>query len=670
MRHFAQQSSHWFLFALLIFSTSLIAQNDSAAYNAARNIDDPAERILALNQFIADFPESSSKGRAYNSLFRAYLAVDEGEKALEAAEAYLATMPENRRGSAYNGLAWQLAEKKVGLETAERYGKLAVEWARSTKNQRRINSHLDTHAFVLFQMGKAAEALTLQKEAVVGNETNPEYTKRLAEYYTASDSIEKGIDWAAVTILYGGDKDVLDNFNKWLTAAYPSQKEYEKMKTEIVQSTIAAYMQETSQEKPDFSKQSNAAAFMAKTDVDLAKAEAWAKAAVASVTDDTQVDPLIKYHFNLATVYFQQEKWRDVLQTVAPIKKLVSPWETNFWHMLGQTHEKTGQQNEAMAAYIAGMIVLDPPILRESLSALYTNAYGSTEGLAEKIEEAKKETASFSPGTYQPEDTPTGQVVLAELFTGSECNPCAASDIAFDILRDYYPRTTLVILEHHYHIPRPDPMTNPDTEARYRYYGGNFGTPTVFFQGQEKIVGGGPRIVAKNCFEIYDYSIQKYLKDKPEFQFSGTADINKDNISVALDIRQKEKTELTDDIRLNIALVERSVDYSGSNGIEHHAFVVRKLLNGAGGDAALFKDGMLSIKAEVDIKSVEAGITAYLNDYQEKKATRFRSSNGWRARPETLNRGNLAIVAWLQNHNTKVVLQSFYQDVASVSASK
>jgi tetratricopeptide (TPR) repeat protein len=106
----------YLLIGYALFLNALFAQDDAAAYKAASEIEEVSQRIEALEAFVELYPESSNKGQAYNKLFRAYLETNDEEKAVGATEKYLATMPEKNRGSAYNGLAWRMAENKVGLE--------------------------------------------------------------------------------------------------------------------------------------------------------------------------------------------------------------------------------------------------------------------------------------------------------------------------------------------------------------------------------------------------------------------------------------------------------------------------------------------------------------------------------------------------------------------------
>lgn len=83
------------------------------------------------------------------------------------------------------------------------------------------------------------------------------------------------------------------------------------------------------------------------------------------------------------------------------------------------------------------------------------------------------------------------RVVLMELFTGAECSPCAPADRAFDILAGSLPHAELIAIQYHLHIPAPDPLANPDAEARAEYYGAR-GTPSTYFNGRPLAGGGVP----------------------------------------------------------------------------------------------------------------------------------------------------------------------------------
>ena len=71
-----------------------------------------------------------------------------------------------------------------------------------------------------------------------------------------------------------------------------------------------------------------------------------------------------------------------------------------------------------------------------------------------------------------------------------------AADVAFDALLKTYKPTDLVLVQYHMHIPGSDPMTNPDTIARWDYYRKHFpenirGVPSSLFNGKPAGGGGG-----------------------------------------------------------------------------------------------------------------------------------------------------------------------------------
>jgi hypothetical protein len=248
-------------------------------------------------------------------------------------------------------------------------------------------------------------------------------------------------------------------------------------------------------------------------------------------------------------------------------------------------------------------------------------------------------------------------VLLAELFTGTECGPCQGADVAYDELSEYFPRNSLAILEYHVNIPGPDPMTNPNTFSRYVYYGGNFGTPTAILEGKEIITGGGPKYLAANRYNLYKYALSKYENQRPEVIISGKAIRKGNDISVNLNLKGKIKN--TKDV-LHIALVEKTVNYTGSNTIDKHRFVVRNLLENESG-IPITSD---KISKNFDLDKIEVGLKEYLDN--PTKQPSWRPAFGppsWKARTDKLNRNNLAVVAWIQNPETREIINSVFVDI-------
>ena len=66
----------------------------------------------------------------------------------------------------------------------------------------------------------------------------------------------------------------------------------------------------------------------------------------------------------------------------------------------------------------------------------------------------------------------------------------------------------------------------------------------------------------------------------------------------------------------------------------------------------------------MNLADVEKSIKEYLDDPTKQRSwSSRRPFTGWRARPEKLDRANLAVVAWVQNLTSREVLQAVYADV-------
>ncbi len=69
-------------------------------------------------------------------------------------------------------------------------------------------------------------------------------------------------------------------------------------------------------------------------------------------------------------------------------------------------------------------------------------------------EEYHKKVPPFKPTPYAGRKNPkANQAVVMELFTGAQCPPCVAADVAFDALFMTYKPTEFIGLQ--YHLPHP-----------------------------------------------------------------------------------------------------------------------------------------------------------------------------------------------------------------------
>jgi len=647
------------LFSLFVFAAVIFAQSKDVDFlKQLNNITDTHQKIDSLKEFLKEFPESQYAIRVRYELFSSYLEIDQTDSALNYADQFLKQIPSMGRYNGYNDIAYTLALKKVGLDSAKVYAERAVETARTWK-MKNIGMFLDTQALVMFDLGKTDSALVLEKEAIIGHEDDPTYLNSLATYEGASGKISDAIKTAAKAIILGNTDESLTNFNKWVKKEKPGKEGEKKLKEEIAKNTLKEYFS-YSKNEDKLKSHSVAAAFLANIGVNLPEAYKWAKEAVAS--KNLSLEDKVLYTRNYAIVLNAEGKSEEALKKLESVKNLADPWDSDFWYTLGKLYEKVGNNKKALDAYISGSIAYQIPKVMKALMDL-----GNKEGLSEKeiteaISKKQTELADFKPGHYKEEKSSKGKTVLAELFTGAECPPCAGADFAFDALSDYYPRNVFTILEYHVHIPAPDPMTNPDSFKRYLYYGGNFGTPTVIIEGKEKITGGGPKYLAANRFNVYKYAAEKYLNQKPEVQISGSASNKNDKININLKIKGNSKLNKSES--LHVALVEKTLNYPGGNGVTKNIFVVRHLINGSDGVPLKLRNGSEIVADTLNLTEIENELTKYLNDPTKypswRRSTPF---TGWKERTDKLNKNNLAVVAWVQDNNSKEVMQSYYLDV-------
>ena len=110
--------------------------------------------------------------------------------------------------------------------------------------------------------------------------------------------------------------------------------------------------------------------------------------------------------------------------------------------------------------------------------------------------------------------------------------------------------------------------------------------------------------------------------------------------------------------------MEKTLNYPGGNGVTKNIFVVRHLINGSDGVPLKLRNGSEIVADTFNLTEIENELTKYLNDPTKypswRRSTPF---TGWKERTDKLNKNNLAVVAWVQNNNSKEVMQSYYLDV-------
>jgi hypothetical protein len=286
----------------------------------------------------------------------------------------------------------------------------------------------------------------------------------------------------------------------------------------------------------------------------------------------------------------------------------------------------------------------------------------ATLAAVEKLEveadtEYKKTMPPFKPEKFAGrKDKEANRVAVFEMFTGAQCPPCVAADLAFDALETAYSPKDLVLIQYHMHIPGPDPMTNKDTMARWDYYSKKFpqeirGVPSSVFNGKPQAGGGGGIPNAKSKYDQYVKIIDSTLEQKTDLKVSGDAVLSNGTVTVNATVDGKAG----DEAKVRVLLVEEEVRYQGGNGIRLHHQVVRSAFGKAAGWALKdAKGGKVSASVKLDDLKKELG--EYLEDYN--KNTRAFSPPD---RPMDMK--HLKVIVLVQDDETGEMLHAVQMDV-------
>ena len=272
------------------------------------------------------------------------------------------------------------------------------------------------------------------------------------------------------------------------------------------------------------------------------------------------------------------------------------------------------------------------------------------EGRAKEIDgkldaEYHEKVPPFKPESFEGRSGGKGdRVVLMEIFTGAECPPCVAADVAFDALLKSYKPSEFIGLQHHLHIPGPDPLTNADTVARQGYYGSEVrGTPSTFFNGKSQAGGGGSMANSEGKYKEYRKAIEPALESEKLADITLTATRAGDEVKIAAKAKATSADAPRDaKPRLRLVLVEESVRYPGGNKLRFHHNVVRAFPGGVEGKA--LEKGEGTVEATIKLSDLRKAQDAYLAEYP--------ASPRGRAFPNPLppiDLDDLAVVALVQD---------------------
>jgi hypothetical protein len=347
----------------------------------------------------------------------------------------------------------------------------------------------------------------------------------------------------------------------------------------------------------------------------------------------------------------------------------LQPYNAEILALLGEHAERMDKQDLALE-YLADVVALPlleamwhqmragqppgDPTPRERLLKLFEAKHGNVDGFdafleatyRRRMDELLDKTKSAAT-----EPIPAGDgnhIVLVELFTGVMCPPCVAGDLALAALRQTYPTSEVVVLQYHQHIPGPDPLTNQDSEERFGYYSAQ-GTPAAFVDGAGTPppgVGGILQHVGQ-AYGVVRPLVDERLKLTSDVSLTASAAVDQGELTVEVKAEGVPEDQLAQ-TRLRMAIVEQEVALAAPNGIRTHEFVVREMLGGAKGVGA--KSGRLANTIQMPIAELKQHLVDYLKQFEVGRDVNFPT--------KPLELKSLSLVAWVQNDQTREVLQT------------
>jgi hypothetical protein len=340
----------------------------------------------------------------------------------------------------------------------------------------------------------------------------------------------------------------------------------------------------------------------------------------------------------------------------------VTPSDEDVAAALGELAAKAGDDAKAMDYLIyARLSGRAPDTANQAFETLYKKGHnGSLGGLEAMLdtEYFKRFPNPIHMEAYQPTDKRSDRMVLAEVFTGSGCPPCAGADVAFDAAMERYSRKDLAVVMYHVHIPRPDPMTIVETTARYKSYGEN-GVPAYAIDGK-KTTGGNSRDMAQEVFDGFQKDLETDLETAAEARVKIDASLDGGTVKVSAAVDNVKSD--SKDLKVQIVLVEKEIRYLGENGIRFHPMVVRAFGGEKGDGYKIEANGKGTFDATFDLEAIGKDIRKQLDEYEAKghRGEPFK----FRAKKDQIGRSDLAVVAFVQDDKTRHVLQAAYVDLS------
>jgi hypothetical protein len=264
--------------------------------------------------------------------------------------------------------------------------------------------------------------------------------------------------------------------------------------------------------------------------------------------------------------------------------------------------------------------------------------------------EIEKTAVPFKQAEYKGRKGNSQRVAVVELLTGAYCPPCVAADVAFDAALKTYQPKDVIFLQYHVHIPRPDRLTNPDTDKRMQYYRGA-GVPYSLLNGEPTKALGGRKENGERSYNTLREQIDDALETPAKASLKLVAERKGDKVAINAEVADAKN--LRGNVYLRFVVVEEVARYAGGNGQRLHHHVVRAMPGGA--DGVPVKDGRHG--TTVDLAELRKTLDDYMDKFQISNEGPFLDDE------HPLRLKHLKVVALVQDDDSHEILQAAQVDV-------
>lgn len=354
------------------------------------------------------------------------------------------------------------------------------------------------------------------------------------------------------------------------------------------------------------------------------------------------------FEMPLAKALVMNGNGEAALDVLVEFRKTATPIAItgDYFHTLGEAYSLQKQDKEALEAFFEAAVGTNNDAVSKARS-LFIKAGGTVTGFESELKR-RQALIPFQPMPFVAPANWKGKTVLAEVFTGSECPPCVAAAFAFDGLKETYTTQYLAILKYHTPIPRYDPLMNHATKKRQDFYQA-YSNPTVIIDGVKRVGAGGPRAASSGSYDRIKTEIDLVMEAPVEVTIKATAALNGDAVRV-----ECEFSKVIEGADYNVVLVQSEVDFMGGNAYPYHKMVVRDISTAASSEKATII---------FNIPEAEKLASEHITEWGNTARDGAKQGSSWPEKQNKIDRSKLKVVVFVQDKQTKQVLNAYVTDV-------